>query len=122
MKRITFAQFAAAVACGICLLGCSKKESEATVKVLDTLAKGSEMPVQVKTNLNTDFLSAENFNGICLTIARTPGIDHEVQAISVFPDRYRPMAACVRTHRNLVYLCQTDFGEWHTFRISAYHY
>jgi hypothetical protein len=122
MNKRVFFRFAAAIACAICLLGCSKRESSHTIRVFDTLSKGKEVPVHVGTNVKVDFLSAENFEGICLSIARTPGINHEIQAVSVFPDRYRPMVACVQTGRDLVYLCQTEFGEWHTFRISGYVY
>jgi hypothetical protein len=80
------------------------------------------MTLHIKKDLNINSLSASNSNGICSAIARTPDIDHEIQAISVFPDQYRPQAACVRTGRSLVYLCQNNVSEWHVFQIAGYYY
>lgn len=123
MKTIGQVQFVAFVVAAICLCGCcAKQEHTPGMQLLDTLPKEGEMPVHTKAGLNTGSISAEDLQGIYSAIARTPNIDYEIQAVSVFPDQHRPMAACVRTQKFLLFLCQPGVGGWHVFRIASYDY
>jgi hypothetical protein len=101
---------------------CTKHCILPSAQVFDTLPKNRELQVHISKGLDSGSLSDKDFQGICSAVSRTPNIDYEIRAISTFPDQHRPMAACVRTKRHLVFLFQSNADEWHVFRIADYYY
>ena len=109
------------VSLGVCTLdGCSQRPKSSSFELYDTLPMEKEIAVRTNAESEVSGVLSEDLRGIFLAVSRTPGIEYEIKQVTVWPDRYQPGSAIVRTHHYLLYLFKGSNGQWHVFRISNY--